>query len=94
VCLAEIGWPKRYPPYIRQRRERSGTGRRAAPPRAHVADGGSMQRLSAEGFIAEVLHELQDLSPDLRKRLLEAVRLSPAIRVREIEKVFQETARG
>ncbi len=55
---------------------------------------GSMQRLSAEEFMAQVLDAVQDLSPDLRKRLLEVARQSAATRVRELEKAFEETARG
>jgi len=53
-----------------------------------------MQRLSAEEFMAQVLDAVQDLSPDLRKRLLEVARQSAATRVRELEKAFEETARG
>jgi len=53
-----------------------------------------MQRLSAEEFIAQVLEEIEDLSPDLRKRLLGIASISPATRVRELMKAFQEEARG
>jgi hypothetical protein len=53
-----------------------------------------MQRMSAEEFMAQVLEDIQDLSPDLRKRLLEIARLSPATRVRELEKALEETVRG
>lgn len=53
-----------------------------------------MQRLSAEEFMAQVLDEVEDLSPDLRKRLLEIASIPPASRVRELMKAFQEEARG
>jgi hypothetical protein len=53
-----------------------------------------MQRLSAEEFMAQVLEDVQDLSPELRKRLLEVARLSQAARERELERAFQEKARG
>jgi hypothetical protein len=69
-------------------------GRR--PPATQVSKslGVHMQRMSAEEFMAQVLEDIQDLSPDLRKRLLEVARLSPATRVREIEKALEETVRG
>jgi hypothetical protein len=53
-----------------------------------------MERLSAEQFMAQVLEEIEDLSPDLRRRLLEVASVSPAARVSELEKAFREEARG
>src|SRR5688572_12795879 len=53
-----------------------------------------MQRLSAEEFIAQVLDKVEDLPPDLRKRLLEIASASPATRVREFMRAFQEEACG
>lgn len=53
-----------------------------------------MQRLSAEDFMTKVLDENQDLPPKLRQRLLKVARMAPAARVRELQKAFQEAARG
>jgi hypothetical protein len=53
-----------------------------------------MRRLSAEEFLAQVLDGVKDLTPELRRRLLESARLSPAARLRELKKLFQEASRG
>ena len=53
-----------------------------------------MQRMNAEDFMAQVVDELQDLSSELRRHLLEVARLPTASRVRELQKACQEAARG
>ena len=53
-----------------------------------------MQRLTAEDFMAQVLNEAPDLPPTLRKRLLEVARMPLSTRVRELQRAFQEAARG
>jgi hypothetical protein len=50
--------------------------------------------MSAEDFIADTLDEIQGLSPDLRKLLLEIASLPSSARVRELQKALQEAAHG
>ena len=58
--------------------------------------GGFVPRLSAADFMAQVLAEapVQELPPALRKRLLEVAGMPPSARVRELQKAFEEAARG
>jgi hypothetical protein len=53
-----------------------------------------MQRLSAEEFLAQVLDQILDISPELRSRLLQIARLSPAARVQQLEEAFQDKSGG
>ena len=53
-----------------------------------------MQRMSAADFMVQVTDEIQDLSPELRRHLLEVARLSSASRAGELQKAFEEEARG
>lgn len=55
-----------------------------------------MRRLNAADFIEEVLNDarVQELPPALRERLMEAARMPPSARVRELQKAFEEAARG
>jgi hypothetical protein len=53
-----------------------------------------MERLNAEEFMVQVLDEIEDLSSDLRRRLVEIASISPAARVSELEKAFREEAGG
>jgi hypothetical protein len=52
-----------------------------------------MQRMSAEEFMAQVLDDIQPVSRSA-KTPARVARLSPAIRVRELVKVLEETVRG
>src|SRR5437763_16481948 len=51
---------------------------RCREPRRGVGNslGGSMQRLSTEEFTPQVMDDVQDLSSDLRRRLVEVARLT------------------
>jgi hypothetical protein len=51
-----------------------------------------MQRPSAEEFLLTVLETLEDLPPDLARRLAELVKQPPADRAQAIRRLFEECA--
>jgi hypothetical protein len=55
-----------------------------------------VQRLSAASFIEQVLEDAraQNLPLKLRQRLLKVALMPPSARVRELQKAFEDAARG
>lgn len=55
-----------------------------------------MRRLSAASFLEQVLDDarVQALPAELRQRLLKVALMPPSARVRELQKAFEEAARG
>jgi hypothetical protein len=54
----------------------------------------SVQRLSIDDFLAQVLREARDLPEGLQERILKVAAMKAGARVRELQKAFEEAARG
>lgn len=51
-------------------------------------------RIAAEEFLGEVLDGVSGVGPELRERLLRALRVPPTSRPRELEEAFRDATRG
>lgn len=53
-----------------------------------------VRRIAVEEFLGEVLEAVSGVAPELRERLLRALRAPPTSRPRELEEVFRDAGRG